>query len=100
MRRRKPHPLAPHVVYMRKNRHDATPPARRSRSPSSSLEPLNNHLIHALIHQKYLRRSGPKAAPHAFLSTHRCAPTTLLHDRHSNSPCPLRLCGLCVKAFS
>src|ERR1700722_17644894 len=37
MRRRKPHPLAPHVVYMRKNRHDATAPADRFRPPSSGL---------------------------------------------------------------
>jgi hypothetical protein len=105
MRRRKPHPLAPYVVHMRKNRHDAAAPAGRFRAPSSSLQPLDYHLSHALIYQKYLGRSRPKSSPRTVPNTNRPRPIhhhfTLVHDRQlhcrKNYPTPR---ALYVKAFS
>jgi hypothetical protein len=107
MRRRKPHPLAPHVVHMRKDGHNAAAPAGRFRAPSSSLQPPHYHLIHPLIYQKDLGRSRPKSSPRAVPNANRPTPIhqvfTVAHDRplrcRKNLPTLDALCAAALEHF-
>jgi hypothetical protein len=57
VRSRKPNPLTPNIVHMRKDGRDSTNLARRLRPPGSRIKTLDKHLVHPLIRSKDLNRS-------------------------------------------
>ena len=60
MRSRKPDPLRPDIVHMRKDRRNAAPLARRLGPPRSRIKLFNKNLIHPLIRGKDLHRGSPE----------------------------------------
>ena len=53
MRSRKPHPLRPDIVHMRKNRRNGPSPTRRFGSPDSRVKMLDKNLVHTIIDSKH-----------------------------------------------
>ncbi len=69
VRSRKPYPLSPNIVYMRKDRRNSPDLARRFSSPRVRIKTLNKNLVHPIISSKHPDRRSTNLSMN-LLSTH------------------------------
>jgi hypothetical protein len=83
MRSRKPHPLGPNIVHMRKDRHNTPSLARRFRSPRDRVKTFNQMLVHAVTGRKHQNRGSVELTVNLLLTRGH---GTLLLPHHTSEP--------------